>query len=232
MINNYLTKKGLREKTEINVFTPWDVFFEDIDNDVRWAIGGLMWKRNIGLHMEKVTKEVTDKAIKFEDGTELESDLTIMIPVYFGQKFLMDSGLSDEVGLLPTNKSMRHLDYKNIFGAGDLNAITMPKLGHLAVMQADIVSAQLKKEVGENVEIPEYKPEIMCILGMWDSEAAIVLSDTKLWWTHDIVWYGQWQGLFKKQFDWYNIITNGKMPPKIGEHVFKKLIETFGMGKK
>ncbi len=232
MINNYLEKKGLREKTEINVFTPWDVFFEDIDDTVRWAVGGLMWKRKINLHMEKVTTEVTDKAIKFEDGTELESDLTIMIPVYFGQKFLMDSGLSDEVGLLPTDKSMRHLDYKNIFGAGDLNAITMPKLGHLAVMQADIVSAQLRKEVGENVEIPEYKPEILCIMAMWDNEAAIVLSDTKLWGTHDMVWYGQWQGLFKKQFDWYNIITNGKMPPKIGEHMFKKLIETFGAGKK
>jgi hypothetical protein len=41
--------------------------------------------------MEKVTSEVTDKGIKFEDGTALDSDLTIMIPVYFGQQFLMDS---------------------------------------------------------------------------------------------------------------------------------------------
>jgi hypothetical protein len=30
MIHRYLEKKGLREKTEINVFTPGDVFFEDI----------------------------------------------------------------------------------------------------------------------------------------------------------------------------------------------------------
>ena len=232
MIDNYLKKQWVRDKTSIDVFSPWDVFFEDIDNDVRWAVGWLMEKRNIGLHMEKVATEVTKDKIKFEDGTELESDLTIMIPVYFGQKFLMDSGLSDEVGLLPTDKSMRHLDYKNIFGAGDLNAITMPKLGHLAVMQADIVSAQLRKEVWENVEIPKYKPEILCIMGMWDNEAAIVLSDVKLWGTHDMVWYGKWQGLFKKQFDWYNIITKGKMPPHIWEVIFKKLIKTFGIGKK
>jgi sulfide:quinone oxidoreductase len=106
-----------------------------------------MGAKKINLLMEKVTTEVTDKSIKFEDGTELESDLTIMIPVYFGQQFLIDSGLADEVGLLPTDKSMRHLDYKNIFGAGDGNAITMPKLGHLAVMQADIVTAQLLNEV-------------------------------------------------------------------------------------
>jgi sulfide:quinone oxidoreductase len=147
MIDHYLRAKGLREKTEINVFTPGDIFFEDIDDNVRGAVGGLMGKKGLNLLTEKVTVEVTDKSIKFEDGSEQESDLTIMIPVYFGQKFLMDSGLSDEVGLLPTDKSMRHLDHKNIFGAGDLNAITMPKLGHLAVMQADIVTAQLLNEV-------------------------------------------------------------------------------------
>ena len=232
MINHYLEKKWLRDKTEINVFTPGDIFFEDIDNDVRWAVGGLMQKRNIGLHMEKVTTEVTDKSIKFEDGTELESDITIMIPVYFGQKFLMDSGLSDEVGLLPTDKSMRHLDYPNIFGAWDINAITMPKLGHLAVMQADIVSAQLRKEVGENVEVPEYKPEILCIMNMGWTEAWIVLSDIQLWGKYDLVWHGNWQGLIKKQFDWYNITTKWKMPPKFGEHIFKKLIKTFWVWKK
>ena len=232
MIHHYLTNKGLRDKTEINVFTPGEIFFEDIDENVRGGVAGLMKAKNINLLMEKVTTEVTDKSIKFEDGTEVESDLTIMIPVYFGQKFLMDSGLADEVGLLPTDKGMRHLDYKNIFGAGDLNAITMPKLGHLAVMQADIVTAQLLNEVGQKVEVPEYKPEIMCIMGMWANEAAIVLSDTQLWGKYDVVWYGKWQGLFKKQFDFYNIITKGKMPPKIGEHLFKKAILTFGKGKK
>ncbi len=232
MIDHYLRNKGLREKTQINVFTPGDVFFEDIDDTVRGAVAGLMGQKGLNLFMEKVTTEVTDKKIKFEDWTDLDSDLTIMIPVYFGQKFLIDSWLSDEVGLLPTDKSMRHLDYKNIFGAGDLNAITMPKLGHLAVMQADIVTAQLRNEVWETVQVPEYKPEILCIMNMGWNEAWIVLSDTKLGWTHDMVWHGKWQGMIKKQFDWYNITTKGKMPPKIWEHAFKWAIEKFGMGKK
>jgi sulfide:quinone oxidoreductase len=228
MIDHYLRAKGLREKTEINVFTPGDIFFEDIDDNVRGAVGGLMGKKGLNLLTEKVTVEVTDKSIKFEDGSEQESDLTIMIPVYFGQKFLMDSGLSDEVGLLPTDKSMRHLDHKNIFGAGDLNAITMPKLGHLAVMQADIVTAQLLNEVWADVKVPEYKPEILCIMNMGGTEAGIVRSDTKFGGTHDIVWHGNWQGLTKSSFDLYNIMTKGKMPPKIGEHMMKWGIDKFG----
>jgi hypothetical protein len=44
-----------------------------------------------------------------------------------------------------------------------------------------------------------------------------------------MVWHGKWQGLIKRQFDWYNIITKGKMPPKIGEHLFKKAIKMFGV---
>jgi sulfide:quinone oxidoreductase len=108
----------------------------------------------------------------------------------------------------------------------------MPKLGHLAIMQADIVTAQLKKEIWENISIPEYKPEIICIMWMWANEAAIVYSDIQLWGTHDLVWYGQWQWLTKKMFDLYNIKTDWKMPPKIGEHMFKKTIEIFGSWKK
>ena len=232
MTDNLLREKWIRDKAEINVFTPGEIFFEDVWDDARWAVGGLMWQRNISLSMNKVVTEVTDKAVKFEDGTEFESDLTIMIPVYIGQQFLIDSWIGDEKWFLPTDKGMRHLDYKNIFGAGDLNAITMPKLGHLAVMEADIVSAQLRKEVGENVTIPEYKPEVLCIMGMRNNEAAIVYTDINLGWKTDVVWYGKWQGLTKKMFDLYNIKTNGKMPPKFGEHMFKKAIKTFGMWKK
>ena len=232
MIDHYLKKKWLRNDVEINVFTPWDIFFEDVDENVRAGVAGLMKAKNIKLFKEKVVTEVKEKSVKFEDWTELESDLTIMIPVYYWQKFLMDSGLSDEVGLLPTDKGMRHLDYSNIFGVWDINAITMPKLGHLAVEQADIVTAQLLNEVGEKVKVPEYKPEIMCIMWMGSTEAAIVLSDTQLWGKYDVVWHGKLSGLSKKSFDLYNIITKWKMPPKIGEELFKKMILLFGKWKK
>jgi sulfide:quinone oxidoreductase len=130
-----------------------------------------MGMKNIGLLQNHAVKEVLKDKVIFENGEEIESDLTIMIPIYKGQQFLIDSKLGDEKGFLPTDEGMRHLDHKNIFGAGDLNALTMPKLGHLAVKQADIVTAQLLNEVGKNVKIPKYEPEILCIMNMGGSEA-------------------------------------------------------------
>jgi hypothetical protein len=46
-----------------------------------------------------------------------------------------------------------------------------------------------------------------------------------------MVWHGKWQGFLKRQFDMFNIMTKGKMPPKIGEETLKWCVKTFGMGK-
>ncbi len=72
---------------------------------------------------------------------------------------------------------MRHVDYANIFAAGDVNALAMPKLGHIAVHQADIASAAIRREVTGTGEIPPYKPEIFCIMNRGGDEATLILSD-------------------------------------------------------
>lgn len=232
MIDHYLRKQGLRDKSDIQVFTPGEPFFEDIDDAVRAGVGSLMGMKNIGLNMNKVAVEVTKNSVKFEDGTELESNLTVMIPVYKWPEFLIKSWLGDEKGFLPTDEGMRHLDYDNIFGTWDVNAITMPKLGHLAALQGDIVTAQLRKVVGENIEIPPYKPEILCIMNMGWKEAWVVLSDIKLWGKYDIVWYGKWQGWFKRFFDENLILRKGQLLPEFMVHMFKKVLIIMWVGKK
>ncbi len=232
MVRKYLIEKWLYEKTKIEIFTPWKIFFEDVWEVGRWAIWVLMKNFNMNLNISKVTKEVKKDSIEFEDWTSIKSDLTMMIPVYVWHDFVFESKIWDENGMIPTDEMMRHLDYKNIFSAWDWNALAMPKLGHIAVMQADIVTASLKNEVGENVKIPEFKPEVLCIMNMWNWEAWIVFSDVSLGWKIDMVWHGWWQAFFKNQFDAYNILTKWKMPPSVWEYFFKVMIKIFWMGKK
>lgn len=234
MMDYVLRQKGIREKCTIDVFTPGEIFFEDIWNDVRGAVGWLMWAKWLNLHMAKVTTEVTAKSIKFEDGTELEADMVIMIPVYKWQQFLIDSGLGDEKGFLPTDEQMRHLDYKNVFGAGDINAMTQPKLGHLAMMQADIACSTLMNEITGSGEIKPYTPEVLCIMNMWGGEAGCVYSDIYFRPKdgNDLVWHNNWNVKWKKFLDDYMLNNNGKIPPEIGTASFKWMIKHFGFGKK
>lgn len=234
MLHHLLSEKGLRDKTTIDVFTPGEIFFEDIGNDVRGAVGGLMGMKKIDLHLAKVAKEITKDAIKFEDGTELPADMVIMIPVYKGHQVLIDSGVGDEKGFVPTGLDMRHLDYPNIFAAGDLNAMTQPKLGHLAMMQADIACSALTKEVTGKGDVLEYTPEVYCIMNMGGGEAGCVYSNIyfKPEVGTDIVWHGPHNATWKKILDEYMLLGKGRIPPRWAEHMFKKMMVKLGFGKK
>lgn len=99
--------------------------------------------------MEVVTDKILSKVekdhVEFEDGSVIESALTIIIPAYYGPDAIVNSGLGDEAGFAPTNEQFQHLDYSNIYAIGDGAARTVPKLGHLAVEQGDIVASHLKK---------------------------------------------------------------------------------------
>lgn len=223
MIDHYLRKKWIRDKVEMVAFAPWAVF--------RWDAPNLHESRWISVLLSHVVSEIKEKSIVFENGQELDSDMTIIIPPYKWFQFLIDSWLADEVWMLLTDKvNMRHLKYKNIFWVGDINAVTMPKLGHIAVMEADIVSASLQNEVWENVTVPKFEPEILCIMNMWGYEASVFLTDKAFGWKNHIFWQWKWQGMFKRQFDFYNMFTKGKMPPKSWEHFIKWAVKTFWKG--
>jgi len=130
MLDYNLRQKNIREKSTINVFTPGKIFFEDIGDHVRNKVGGVMQKREITLSNNKVITEITKTAVKFEDGTEMPSDLAIIIPPYRALSIFKESGLGDEEGFIPTDKTMKHLDFDNIYAVGDINALVhIPEIG-------------------------------------------------------------------------------------------------------
>ncbi len=193
-----------------------------------------MGMKKIDLHLSKVAKEITQDAIKFQDGTELPADMVIMLPVYKGHTMLTDSGIGDEMGFVPTGEDMRHLDYRNIFSAGDINAMTQPKLGHLAMMQADIACSALMKELTGKGEVLPYNPEIFCIMNMGGGEAGCIYSNIyfKPETGKDVVWHSGYNAYWKKFLDAYMLKGKGRIPPRWAEHLFKQVIIKLGFGKK
>lgn len=224
MLEYYLRKKGLKDKTQMTTFAPGAVFRGDSPS--------LASSKGIDVKLEHVVSEVKENSVVFENGEELESDLTIMIPKYRGQQFLKDSGIADDFGFVPTSEQMQHETYKNIFAAGDINARTMPKLGHIAVIEADIVIAMLKNEVGQNVKIPEFKPEVFCVMNMGGTEASVFLSDKAFGGKYHMYWHNGQNARFKRIFDWYMVKSKGNLPPEAGIEIFKKLSIFMGRGEK
>ena len=227
MLDYYLTKDKHLKRSEdykIDVFTPGEIFFEDVGDKPRNAIGEFMQKQEMSLHNNKVLTEIGKDFIAFEDGTKMECDLAIIIPPYSAPKVLRDSDLGDEKGFIPTDKEMRHLDFANVFAAGDITALAQPKLGHVAIIQGGIAAATLMKELGEDVEIPPHDLEVFCIMNMGGHEAALIASDVLYGGSRDIVYYSPISKMMKWGFDNYLYYNKGHMPPDFALDATDKLV--------
>ena len=197
----------------IDVFTPGEIFFEDVGDTPREAVGKEMSARNISLHTGKVLTEIGKDFVAFEDGTRLLCDLAIVIPPYGAPEMLKRSDIGDEKGFIPTDKQMRHLDYPNIFAAGDITSLAQPKLGHVAIIQGAIAAASFMKELGEDVDIPPHKLEVFCIMNMGGHDATLILSDVLYGGKTDKAFHSPLSKMMKWGFDNYLYYNKGHMPP-------------------
>lgn len=227
MMDHKLRKEKLREKSSITVFSPGKIFFEDVGDRARGVVAKIMKERDIGLLTNKELVEITKESLIFSDGSEIPCDLAIVIPPYKAPKFIAKSNLGDDKGWIPTNKEMVHINYPNIFAAGDCTALAQPKLGHIAINQADVaVSSILKAEKIEHEEV-KFNPEVFCIMNMGGFEATLIYSNVLFGGKDDLAWHSPIAKLMKTSFDEEYHFTNGHMPPDIMTKALESLLIKF-----
>ncbi len=230
MIDYYLkeVKKLQRGRDfKIDIFTPSEIFFEDVGSKSHELIGDLMNKKDMTLHNNKILKEIGEDFISFEDGSSLECNLAIVIPPYKAPKVILNSNIGDEKGFIPTNEKMIHLDYPNIFSAGDITSLAQPKLGHIAIIQGAIAVASMMVEIGEDVEIPPYEPEVFCIMNMGGHYATLISSNYLYGGDKDIALYSPMAKMMKWGFDSYLYYNKGHMPPDVALEFTDRFIDLF-----
>lgn len=139
MLDDYLRKKGIREKTEIFYTYPVGAV-HTIPTVAKWAVP-VFSERGISYETFFNIKEVdVEKRILHSlEGSSVSYDLLISIPPHRGAKVITDSGLGDG-GWIPTNKQTLQMEgKKNVFVLGDTTNLPISKAGSTAHFSADIV---------------------------------------------------------------------------------------------
>jgi sulfide:quinone oxidoreductase len=232
MMHHRLKEEGKLEKSSINVFSPAEIFFEDVGDGAREPVAKVMQEKGISLTTNKELIEITETSIIFADGSTLPCDLAIIIPPYKAPKFIAKSGIGDDKGWVPVDESMQHINYPNILAAGDVSALAQPKLGHIAINQADVaVSSILKAENIEHDEV-SFNPEVFCIMNMGGFDATLIYSNALYGGEYDMAWHSPIAKLMKTSFDEEYHITHGHMPPDIAVKALETVLHVFGKAKK
>ena len=123
--------------------------------------------------------EVSAELVRAGDGRELEYDLLMLVPPFEGTSALSATGLTDEEGYVRVDHTMRVLGVRGMYAAGDAVYFSGPKMGHMAVRQAEVAAANLAAELEGREPSATYNHEMTLVVDEGGSDSAYLRKN--LW---------------------------------------------------
>jgi sulfide:quinone oxidoreductase len=178
MLDDFLRKRGIREKSEITLLSPLNRAFT-IESASK-LIQPIMEAKGIGLstffNVESV--DPTTGTVLSLEGEKAEYDLLILVPPHRGQRVIDDSGLGDAGGWVPTDRhTLQHARHPQIFTIGDATDLPISKSGSTAHFEAPVVVNRIKQRTPQDVPSPAYGGRVMCFLETGGGKATALRFD-------------------------------------------------------
>jgi sulfide:quinone oxidoreductase len=123
--------------------------------------------------------EVEQRLVRARDGREVEYDLLMLVPPFEGASALAGTGLTDEGGFVRVDQTMRVLGARDIYAAGDAVYFSGPKMGHMAVTQAEVLADNLAAELEGREPTARYEHELLLVVDAGGRDSVLVRK--KLW---------------------------------------------------
>ncbi len=205
-VDTMLKRKGLRDKFELTFFAPMAKPGMKMGEKALVMMDKMFKMTNIHKQVGvKITNFDAD-GINFEDGSKLESDLTMFISAGTGHGIIEASDLPvSDAGFVVTNNYNEIEGFENVYAIGDSAALMGPdwkaKQGHVAEVMAKNVAENIFNH-SQNDDARESYEEHLNILCVMDTGngAAFVYRDNKGGKMIPLPVVGHWM---KKGWGWY-----------------------------
>src|SRR6478672_10832457 len=139
LADDFLIKRGLRDRTEIVYVTPLDgAFTKPVASKV---LGSLLEQKGIVVEPDFMVERIDQdrKVLVSYDEREVAYDQLVTVPLNMGADFVARSGLGDELNYVPVDKhTMLSTPHPSIFVLGDASDIPTSKAGSVAHFSVEV----------------------------------------------------------------------------------------------
>jgi sulfide:quinone oxidoreductase len=169
MLHDYLTRRGVREATTINLVTPMPKPIP-ISDEVSNAIIRLLDDRRIEYSHATWTERLdsTTKVAHLRGGGELPFDLFLAIPVHVAPRVAVESGLTDDDGWIAVDKATFATKFPDVYAVGDITSAPVPRAGVMAEGEASTLADVLINRLNDGPTPAPFVGEIKCYIEMGD----------------------------------------------------------------
>ncbi len=178
MLEEYLRKRAIRERSEVTLLSPLNRAFT-IESASK-LVQPIMEERGIGLTTFFNVEAVDPSAgvVASLEGEKAEYDLLVLVPPHRGQKVIEDSGLGDVSGWLPTDRGTLQVEGRDrIFAMGDATNLPISKSGSTAHFEAPVVASRIASLIRGSNPKTNYRGRVLCFLETGNGRATVLRFD-------------------------------------------------------
>ncbi len=151
LLDDELRRRGLREASQIDLFSPEPQPMPVAGPLVGAAVASLLEAKGIRLHPKSPLErfEPATAEVVFADGTRAGYDLLAAVPPHGPPGVVRDSGLGNEAGWIPVDRHTLQTAHEHVYAVGDVTTITLangkplPRAGVFAHAQALVVAREI-----------------------------------------------------------------------------------------
>ena len=205
-VDTYLKKRGVRENFELSFFAPMEKPGQKMGDKALVMMDKMFKMTHIHKKVGSKITEFVEDGITFEDGSKVESDLTMFISAGTGHRIVANSGLPlSEAGFVLTNAYNEIEGFDGMYAIGDTVSLMGPewraKQGHVAEVMAKNVAYNIAMDTQDNIAQKSYIDHlnILCVMDTGNG-AAFVYRSKKGAMMIPMPWVGHWM---KKGWGWY-----------------------------
>ena len=170
----WLTRRGLRSRTEIVYATPLDGAFTKPRASA--VLGDMMQSRGIQVVPQFGTARVDGDArtLTAYDGRVEPFDLLVTVPLHGGSRAVGEA-LGDDLGFVPTDQhTLQSKAYDHVFALGDATDLPTSKAGAVAHFQGDVLLPNLLRWIDGRPLLPDFDGHANCFIESGNGKAMLI----------------------------------------------------------
>lgn len=185
-LSRLLAQRGLSDAARVMIISPESPNLPFGDLDIAVAVRNALEEHTIEYLPNFPINKVLPTMVMTGNGQAMNYDLLMLIPPFRGPGAVIGLGITGDEGYINVDRFMRVQGVERVYAVGDCVNFIGPKLGHMAVHQAEVAATNLAMEIQGREPIMVYHHEMMLIIdeggaetiylhkGLWDDQKSTV----------------------------------------------------------
>jgi sulfide:quinone oxidoreductase len=172
-----LEEKDVRDRTRITIASPDPPGQHFGDPEIDDALRKALAAHRIDYLPDFPIETITPGAVFASNGRSLNFRLLMLLPPFKGSSASAYVGITGEDGYINVDAAMRVKGLKSTYAVGDCVNFSGPKMGHMAVRQAEVAAANLLAEIEGREPVAQYVHEMRFVIDEGGSDTLYVKKE-------------------------------------------------------